>query len=98
MPKFCVSFPTRAIWQALDGGGIVADMSVATPSVTARLVPIAGPQMAPMELIPKAGGLLAGRQEQCDLRLTADTVSRAHARFLCDSGRWRLIDLKSRWG
>ncbi len=64
----------------------------------ARLVPVSGPTMAPIKLTPKPGGLLAGRQEQCDLRLGADAVSRAHARFVGNADHWGVVDLKSRWG
>jgi serine phosphatase RsbU (regulator of sigma subunit) len=54
--------------------------------------------MAPAELRAKEWGIVIGRQEQCDIRLAADTVSRAHARLTFDGGQWRIVDLKSRWG
>src|SRR5260221_1067639 len=73
-------------------------MPITSVRTSARLVPLSGPSFGPIERAPKAGGLLAGRQDQCDLRLTADTVSRNHARFVFESNSWRLIDLKSRWG
>lgn len=61
-------------------------------------MPLSGPMIGPVELAPKAGGLIAGRHEQCDIKLAADTVSRQHARLLHESSGWRLVDLKSRWG
>ena len=89
---------TRSIWNLCLSTGIVGTMSPLSDEGSARLVPVAGPTISPLELIAKAGGLLMGRQEQCDLRLKGDAVSRAHARFVYESGRWSIIDLKSRWG
>ena len=75
----------------------------AAAAASASLVPIAGPPLRAIEL--KAGGssatsgITVGRHEQCDVRLPSDAVSRRHALLRCDgAGRWRLIDLKSRWG
>ncbi|MDB5331603.1 MAG: rsbU 1, partial [Phycisphaerales bacterium] len=75
-------------------------MSVATQRETALawLVPVAGPTTGTVELTAKPAGILIGRSEQCDVRLTADNVSRAHARLTYDGTRWRLTDLASRWG
>src|SRR5882724_4486299 len=78
-------------WHPLPTGGIVRRMPITSVRTSARLVPLSGPSLGPIELAPKAGGLLAGRQDQCDLRLTADTVSRNHARFVFESNGWRLI-------
>src|SRR4051794_20361302 len=77
----------------------------ATPG-TVYLVPISGPPISPITLAPRpsggtgSGGLTLGRHDQCDLCLPADAekVSRHHARFSFDSGRWKLADLNSRWG
>jgi serine phosphatase RsbU (regulator of sigma subunit) len=67
---------------------------------TSYLVPLAGPPIDPLGLTPKAGGMVIGRHEQCDVCLPADAekVSRFHARFDYDGARWRVADLNSRWG
>jgi serine phosphatase RsbU (regulator of sigma subunit) len=67
---------------------------------SAWLIPVSGPTIAPIELKSQSGPLVIGRHEQCQIRLPADAeqVSRAHARFSDASGRWRVSDLKSRWG
>lgn len=64
------------------------------------LVPIAGPRIESLPLIPKDGGLTLGRHEHCDLCLPPDAekVSRLHARFTHEGGRWLVSDLSSRWG
>src|SRR5688572_12498017 len=65
------------------------------------LVPVAGPDLEPIQLAPKPGGQTIGRHEQCDLHLPADAekVSRFHARFIGDErGQWRVVDTNSRWG
>jgi serine phosphatase RsbU (regulator of sigma subunit) len=48
----------------------------------------------------KHGGLTLGRNKDCDLPLPADaeSVSRRHAEFLCQSGQWHIADRNSRWG
>ncbi|MEL7240421.1 MAG: FHA domain-containing protein, partial [Planctomycetota bacterium] len=66
------------------------------------LVPVAGPEVAPLTLDPSADlattrGLLMGRHEQCTLRLQgADEVSRRHALFRFEAGgeqsRWIVTD------
>src|SRR5687767_6813791 len=60
---------------------------------SAWLVPLSGPPLDPIELLPAtaAAGLTLGRQEQCDIRLPAeaDKVSRCHARFTYAGRRWR---------
>ncbi len=68
------------------------------------LIPIAGPStIGPLALKTDGDGpseLTLGRHESCDLKLpiTAETVSRYHARFRFDGNRWRLHDCGSRWG
>jgi serine phosphatase RsbU (regulator of sigma subunit) len=69
-------------------------------TTTTYLVPLAGPDIEPIALTPKAGGVVIGRHEQCDVCLPADAekVSRFHARFDHDGTRWHVADLTSRWG
>lgn len=64
------------------------------------LVPVAGPEFAPLTLRASAGGLTIGRHGDCDLLLPADAdrVSRFHARFDTREGSWTITDLGSRWG
>jgi serine phosphatase RsbU (regulator of sigma subunit) len=71
-----------------------------TQQPSAWLVPIAGPELAPIEIPEKPGGITLGRHEQCDVRLplTAEQVSRTHARFERDGLDVRVTDLASRWG
>lgn len=71
-----------------------------TQQPSAWLVPIAGPELAPIEVPEKPGGITLGRHEHCDVRLplTAEQVSRTHARFERDGLSVRVIDLGSRWG
>ena len=65
----------------------------------ARLMPLAGPPIRPIHLVPREGGTTIGRQDTCDVRLPSDAVSRLHAKLFPDAaGQWRLIDLNSRWG
>lgn len=75
-------------------------MALLEPKRSAWLVPLAGPPIDAIELSPKPNGTVLGRHDDCDVRLppTADKVSRFHARFQFDSDRWRIADLKSRWG
>jgi serine phosphatase RsbU (regulator of sigma subunit) len=54
--------------------------------------------MTPIELTGHTNGMTLGRLETCDVRLAADSVSRSHAQVLHDGSRWRITDLKSRWG
>jgi predicted component of type VI protein secretion system len=68
----------------------------ASPAASIWLVPISGPPLRSVQLMGDC--LTIGRQEQCDIRLPNDAVSRSHARLRYDDGRWRLADLKSRWG
>jgi serine phosphatase RsbU (regulator of sigma subunit) len=49
-------------------------------------------------LKPQSSGMTIGRQENCDVRLPNDAVSRTHAKLRCERGQWRLADLGSRWG
>jgi serine phosphatase RsbU (regulator of sigma subunit) len=67
---------------------------------TAWLVPLSGPPMGVIELLPVQGGMVLGRHEQCDILVPAkvDKVSRSHARFHFDGGHWRVTDMRSRWG
>jgi serine phosphatase RsbU (regulator of sigma subunit) len=68
-------------------------------SPIAWLVPVAGPTMGPIELTSsQTNGLTLGRLDTCDVRLPADSVSRSHAQIVHDGSRWRINDLKSRWG
>jgi phosphoserine phosphatase RsbU/P len=64
------------------------------------LVPVAGPEIEPFELISKPAGLSIGRHGDCDVLLPADAdrVSRFHARLEERDGQWSITDLKSRWG
>ena len=54
--------------------------------------------MEAVELGANPRGLLVGRLEHCNVRLPLDSVSRNHARIRFDGTRWRITDLKSRWG
>ncbi|MBC7785387.1 MAG: SpoIIE family protein phosphatase [Burkholderiales bacterium] len=68
---------------------------------SAWLIPMSGPTLEPIALVPSTDGLTIGRHEKCELRLPADAeqVSRQHARFIHDDvDGWRLQDLGSRWG
>jgi serine phosphatase RsbU (regulator of sigma subunit) len=66
----------------------------------AWLIPIKGPSLWPLPLVPAARELTLGRSEQCDLMVPseAERVSRVHARFKHDGWRWRIADLRSKWG
>jgi serine phosphatase RsbU (regulator of sigma subunit) len=72
----------------------------ALPTVSAWLVPISGPEIDPIELSPLGDGVTLGRGEGCEARLplSAEQVSRQHARFVHDAAGVRVIDLASRWG
>ncbi len=73
----------------------------AVASNMAWLIPLpGGPPLGPLEIKEADAGVVIGRHEQCTIRLPADAdkVSRHHARFVEDSGQWRIADLKSRWG
>lgn len=65
----------------------------------AWLVPMAGPPLEVLKLTDTPGGVVLGRGDTAHVRvpLSADKVSRAHCRFLCDAGEWTLTD-ESRWG
>lgn len=71
-----------------------------TQSPSAWLVPIVGPEFPAIEVSDRAGGITLGRHEQCDVQLplTAEQVSRLHARFERDGLDVRVTDLGSRWG
>jgi serine phosphatase RsbU (regulator of sigma subunit) len=75
-------------------------MTLATETTTnlAWLLPVAGPPMEAVELEASPRGMLVGRLEHCNVRLALDSVSRNHARIRFDGTRWRITDLKSRWG
>ena len=64
------------------------------------LVPVAGPPMDPVEIVPQAGGVTIGRHSDCDVLMPADAdrISRFHARFDTSEGNWSIVDLNSRWG
>ena len=75
----------------------------ATDSESARhryLVPIAGPPLEAMVLTPTGSPMTLGRYEGCELRTppSEDRVSRFHARFIFQDGKWYVSDLKSTWG
>jgi serine phosphatase RsbU (regulator of sigma subunit) len=74
--------------------------SITGTTGAAWLVPLSGPPLEPLALNPAAGDLIIGRQEDCSLRLPIDAeqVSRRHARFRAESGRWFIADAGSRWG
>lgn len=40
-------------------------------------------------------GLVFGRHSSADVRLPLPDVSRRHCRFVCEAGRWHVIDLDS---
>jgi sigma-B regulation protein RsbU (phosphoserine phosphatase) len=67
-------------------------------SASGWLVPLFGPPLEPIELVPREGGSAVGRHRCCDIRLASERVSRLHARVRLESGRWRLEDLGSKWG
>ena len=64
------------------------------------LVPVAGPELEPIELPAEAAALTLGRHEDCQIALPADAekVSRFHAKFTRDGDAWTIGDLNSRWG
>ncbi len=69
------------------------------------LVVVAGQPRPALELDPAArgasgDGILLGRQEGCALQVSAEQVSRRHARFRHDphAGVWSIHDQGSRWG
>jgi serine phosphatase RsbU (regulator of sigma subunit) len=70
------------------------------PMASSWLIPMSGPALEPMELIPGPDPLVIGRQETCALRLPVDAeqVSRQHAQLAHDERGWMLSDLGSRWG
>jgi serine phosphatase RsbU (regulator of sigma subunit) len=76
-------------------------MSPAEPDC-AWLISLPGsPGTLRLQLTPGDGqDILLGRAKDCQLRLPAgsEEVSRRHARFHCQSGRWSIVDLGSRWG
>jgi phosphoserine phosphatase RsbU/P len=77
-------------------------MAGVTPA-RAWLIPLpSGIPLEPLELTQSGRNrtLVLGRNEDCDLPLplAAEKVSRRHAEFVHDSGRWRIADLGSRWG
>jgi len=61
-----------------------------TASTSVWLVPLSGPKLGALELPPKAGGVVIGRHEQCDVHLPADAdkVSRYHVRFTLEQKQW----------
>ncbi len=66
----------------------------------AWLVPVGGPEIAPLQLPARPAGVTLGRSETSDVQLpqNAETVSRTHCRFIGDADAWRLGDMNSRWG
>ena len=72
----------------------------ASSQVPMFLVPVAGPPLEAISLPPDRTSLRLGRDQQCELAVPVaeSRVSRVHAKFDHDGARWRLSDLKSRWG
>lgn len=70
------------------------------PTPSAWLVAVAGPSIEPIEISEKPEGITLGRHEQCQVRLplSAEQVSRFHARFTREGTATRVADLGSRWG
>ncbi len=66
------------------------------------LVPLSGPALDAIDLgtLAGEGAVTIGRGDACGVRLpaNADKVSRQHARFVRDDGKWRVADAGSRWG
>lgn len=75
-------------------------MTEAALQVRSYLIPIAGPQMPQFTLRSDRAPLLLGRHESCQLLTPADEerISRFHARFDFNAGRWFIVDQKSTWG
>jgi hypothetical protein len=74
-----------------------------TSVVQAWLIALpSGMPLDPLELnlTGRRGGLIIGRNKDCDLPLpaTAENVSRRHAELAYQNGRWHIADLGSRWG
>ena len=96
------AYKLSAVYAPLRSPGILCTrMTAAAPPKPATwLVPIAGPTIEPIGLAHKPGGVTLGRHDQCDICLPADAekVSRMHARFSFNEGRWSVSDLTSRWG
>jgi pSer/pThr/pTyr-binding forkhead associated (FHA) protein len=66
--------------------------------------PGADPDLPPLHLRLRPGrfaveltrdGLVFGRHSSADVRLPLPDVSRRHCRFVCQDGRWHVIDLDS---
>ncbi len=64
----------------------------------------AAPDVAPLRLCLRPGrfavevtrsGMVFGRHSSADVRLPLPDVSRRHCRFVCEAGRWYVIDLDS---
>jgi pSer/pThr/pTyr-binding forkhead associated (FHA) protein len=68
-----------------DAGGADPDI----PSLRLRL----RPGRFAVELT--RDGLVFGRHSSADVRLPLPDVSRRHCRFVCEAGRWHVIDLDS---
>jgi diguanylate cyclase (GGDEF)-like protein len=64
----------------------------------AYLVLLAGPQMGQMLKLEPGKDILVGRDENAQLRLTDDGVSRQHARIALHGSEARILDLGSRNG
>jgi pSer/pThr/pTyr-binding forkhead associated (FHA) protein len=63
-----------------------------------------GPGAAPLRLCLRPGrfavevmrsGTVFGRHSSADVRLPLPDVSRRHCRFVCEFGRWQVLDLDS---
>ncbi len=66
----------------------------------AYLVRVAGPPLREFVLAPEKSPITLGRHQNCDLQTPTDEeqISRHHASFAFDAGRWFLTDVQSTWG
>lgn len=79
--------------------GLIAEAEAEKERSSAWLIPVAGPPLEPLALVESPGGLTLGRGDTVQLRLpvSADKVSRNHAKFVCVEKQWSVTDF-SRWG
>jgi sigma-B regulation protein RsbU (phosphoserine phosphatase) len=62
-----------------------------------RLIPVAGPEIEPLEIPAETPGVL-GRSMECQHCLPDPSVSRRHVEIARRAGRWLVTDLASRGG
>ena len=89
-----IPFPLRVRWRYFLTMAVTSNIQAAS----AWLITVDGPEFAPIDLGTGSRDVLLGRLDRCDIQLPADSVSRNHARLIFDGVRWRIADLKSRWG